>query len=197
MKLIAVTNRSLCENEKDFFSRIEILADTLKRGDRIMLREPEMSVADYTALAQKCQLICHDTPVKLLLHIHFETAKQLKLSRVHLPMALMRVGIPVGYSCSASVHSPEEAAEAQKLGADFVIAGHVFATDCKKGLPPRGLAFIRAVRDNVSIPVYGIGGITPENARSVLEAGADGVCVMSRFMTCSDLEDEIRAFQNA
>lgn len=44
-------------------------------------------------------------------------------------------------SVSTSIHKPEEALKAQELGADFVFAGHVFATDCKKGLPPRGLDF--------------------------------------------------------
>lgn len=195
MKLIAVTNRSLCKNDKDFFSRIEALADNLKRGDRILLRETELEVPAYTALAEKCQTICHDTVVKMDLHTHFETAKKLKINRVHLPMALLRVGIPVGYSCSASVHSVEEAVEAQRLGAEFLIAGHIYATDCKKGLPPRGVDFLKSVCDSVTIPVCAIGGITPERVPEIQAAGAAGVCVMSSFMTCDDLTDLVRQYQ--
>ena len=195
MKLIAVTNRSLCNHDKDFFSRIEALADNLNRGDRILLRETELEVPEYTALAEKCQTICHDTPIKLLLHTHFETAKKLKIRQVHLPMALLRVGVPTGYRCSASVHSVEEAVEAQKLGAEFLICGHIFETDCKKGLPPRGVEFLKSVCDSVTIPVYGIGGITPERVPELKETGAAGICVMSNFMTCDDLTDLLRQYQ--
>lgn len=42
-----------------------------------------------------------------------------------------------------SAHSVEEAIEAQKLGATYISAGHIFATDCKKDLPPRGLEFLK------------------------------------------------------
>ena len=85
-------------------------------------------------------------------------------------------------------------------------AGHIFATDCKKGLPPRGLDFLKNVCDAVGIPVYAIGGINiassgdstasdapstydavrdisvPRLARSLIECGAAGGCIMSGMM---------------
>lgn len=85
-----------------------------------------------------------------------------------------------------SVHSPEEAKEAEALGADYVTAGHIFETDCKKGLKGRGLEFLRQVSQGVSIPVYAIGGISAENMESVREAGANGACIMSGFMKADD-----------
>ncbi len=45
------------------------------------------------------------------------------------------------------------------MGASYLTAGHIYATDCKRGLPPRGLGFLKEVCREVSIPVYGIGGI--------------------------------------
>ncbi len=80
------------------------------------------------------------------------------------------------------IHKPEEAIKAQKLGVDFVFAGHVFVTDCKKGLPPRGLEFLTDVVNAVKIPVYGIGGINEENIAKIMECGAAGGCMMSGFM---------------
>ena len=80
------------------------------------------------------------------------------------------------------IHKPEEAIKAQKLGVDFVFAGHVFVTDCKKGLPPRGLEFLTDVVNAVKIPVYGIGGINEENITKIMECGAAGGCMMSGFM---------------
>ena len=62
-------------------------------------------------------------------------------------------------------------------------AGHIFAPDCKKGLPPRGLPFLRSVCEAAEIPVYAIGGIhTEEQAEEAMAAGAAGVCVMSEAM---------------
>ena len=58
-----------------------------------------------------------------------------------------------------SVHSVEEAIEAQNLGATYISAGHIFATDCKKGVPPRGLDFLKKVCQTATIPVYSIVGI--------------------------------------
>ena len=85
-----------------------------------------------------------------------------------------------------SIHAPEEAVRAQKLGADYVTAGHVFATDCKKGLPGRGLPWLEGVVKAVSIPVYAIGGIGPDNLAAVARTGAAGACLMSAFMACPD-----------
>ena len=82
----------------------------------------------------------------------------------------------------ASTHSVEDAVLAEKNGASYITAGHVFATDCKKGVPPRGLSFLEEVCHAVSIPTYAIGGIHDDNAMACIKAGAAGVCMMSEFM---------------
>ena len=58
----------------------------------------------------------------------------------------------------ASCHSVEEAKMAEKLGCTYLTAGHIFETECKKGLPRRGLDFLNRVCSDVSVPVYAIGG---------------------------------------
>ena len=85
----------------------------------------------------------------------------------------------------SSVHSVEQAAQAEELGATYLVAGHIFSTDCKRGVPPRGLGFLGEICDSANVPVYGIGGITEENEKAVTEAGAEGVCVMSGCMQCT------------
>jgi thiamine-phosphate pyrophosphorylase len=96
----------------------------------------------------------------------------------------------IGVSC----HSVEDSLEAKALGAGYITAGHVFATDCKKGLPPRGLDFLREVCQSVDIPVYAIGGISPENFSQVMEAGASGACVMSGFMKSAQPKELMSKF---
>ena len=88
----------------------------------------------------------------------------------------------IGVSC----HSAEEAETAEKHGATYISAGHIFDTDCKRGVPGRGLAFLEATCKAVSVPVYAIGGISPENIDAVRAAGAAGACIMSGLMRCED-----------
>ena len=75
---------------------------------------------------------------------------------------------------------------ALNCGATQVILGTIFETECKKGLKGRGIEFVREIseycRKNGDIPVYAIGGITPENISLVKEAGARGGCMMSYMM---------------
>lgn len=81
-----------------------------------------------------------------------------------------------------SVHSIAEARHAEASGADYVMFGHVFATESKAGLRGRGLAELADVVRAVSIPVIAIGGMTPENVESVLASGAKGIAVMSGIL---------------
>lgn len=95
----------------------------------------------------------------------------------------------------ASCHSEAEAREALELGASAICMSHIFATDCKAGLAPRGLNLIRAVRGFYDGEIYALGGITPRNFASVLSAGADRIAVMSSAMAVRGASDFIRKFK--
>ena len=95
----------------------------------------------------------------------------------------------------ASCHSEAEAREALELGASAICLSHIFATDCKAGLAPKGLNLIRAVRGFYGGEIYALGGITPRNFVSVLRAGADRIAVMSSAMAARDASDFIRKFK--
>ena len=95
----------------------------------------------------------------------------------------------------ASCHSEAEAREALELGASAICLSHIFATDCKAGLAPKGLNLIRAVRGFYNGEIYALGGITPHNFASVLRAGADRIAVMSPAMAAQDASDFIRKFK--
>lgn len=95
----------------------------------------------------------------------------------------------------ASCHSEAEAREALELGAGAICLSHIFVTDCKAGLAPRGLNLIHAVREFFAGEIYALGGITPHNFASVLRAGADRIAVMSSAMAVRDASDFIRKFK--
>ncbi|MEG6616109.1 thiamine phosphate synthase [Peptococcaceae bacterium 1198_IL3148] len=182
--LICVTNRKLCP--EDFLNRLNLLAQGHPKA--IMLREKDLSLTEYQALATEVKQICDLHRVTLIINQNVTVAAQLELTNVHLSMSDLRQyqNKLAEFVVGASVHSVEEAKEAEKLGASYLVAGHIFATHCKKGMPPRGLSFLRAVCDAVSIPVYAIGGITQDKVANIIKTGAKGVCVMSEAMTCAN-----------
>ena len=151
----------------------------------LILREKDLDVITYIELAKQVMEVCADNNVEFVISscipalkaLHKAEAIQLSIQQLCDNQCLGRY-----YKVGCSVHSAEEAAEAESLGASYLIAGHIFATDCKKDIPPRGLDFLREVVSAVKIPVYAIGGINRENCRNVLECGAAGYCMMSELM---------------
>jgi len=82
-----------------------------------------------------------------------------------------------------STHNPEQLTEADKTSADYVAIGPVFATASKANPDPVvGLEGVRRARELTRKPLVAIGGITRANARSVIEAGADAVAVISDLL---------------
>jgi thiamine-phosphate pyrophosphorylase len=79
-----------------------------------------------------------------------------------------------------STHNPQQVIAADKTSADYVAIGPVFVTGSKANPDPIiGLAGVRQARALTNKPLVAIGGITRENCRSVIEAGADSVAVIS------------------
>lgn len=166
----------------------------------VILREKDMSEKEYSELAEKSAEICKGYGVPFAVNSFWKTAAMLGIKRVHLPLHLLREMTPeekaqfdiIGTSC----HSKDDAIEAESLGAGYIIAGHIFETDCKKGLAGRGLGFLEEVKECVDIPVYAIGGISPENAADCIRTGADGICLMSGFMQAEDVSAYMENLKN-
>ncbi len=180
-KQICVTHRGLCKG--DFLDKIACIAKT--HPDAIILREKDLDEGDYMALAQKVIAICQRHEVECILHSFTNCAIALSHKRIHMPLPALRALSQqkkdafnvLGCSC----HSVQEALEAEQLGATYIIVGHIYPTDCKKGLAPRGLSLLGDVCQVVHIPVYAIGGIDPSKYSAVKAAGASGACRMSAY----------------
>lgn len=171
---VAITNRFLCNN---LIEKISELTDY----DLIILREKDLSLEEYTSLAKRAVEVSD----KVVLHSFIDTAKLLNYKKIHLPFKSFVENIDILKDFSlvgVSTHSVDEALEAERLGASYVTASHIFPTDCKKDLEPRGLEYLKDVCSRVSIPVYALGGINSNNAQSCIDNGAKGVCMMSEAM---------------
>ena len=193
--ILCITNRKLCR--EDFLTRIERIAAC--HPEVIILREKDMNPEDYKELAAAVMEICEHYGVKCILHSFPDVAISLHADAIHLPLHLLRELSQEQKThfevLGASCHSVEDALEAQALGCTYITAGHVFETDCKKGLPGRGLDFLRNVCAAVEIPVYGIGGIDSDNIALVSNAGASGACLMSSLMATEDVTGLMKAME--
>ena len=199
IKLNIITNRKLCENEnlekqikkifstykkKIYLENFEIVAPTL--------REKDLDKNEYLNLVKKIYPICKKYGIDLILHQNYDLNldEKYNIEGIHLSYEIfkslnknIREKLIKKYKrIGVSIHSLEEAKDVENLGATYVVAGHIFETDCKKGLEPRGLNFIKELSSILTIPIFAIGGINEENSNLVLNSGAFGVCMMSSLM---------------
>lgn len=193
--IIVVTNRALCR--ENFLKRIEKIA--AERPRAIILREKELSESEYEKLAVAVLRICSDYGAECILHSFSKVAENLGVKALHAPLFLLKEMTKSEReyftSLGASCHSVSDVTKAESLGCSYVTAGHVFDTDCKKGLPGRGINFLKDVCDGASIPVFAIGGISPDNISQVRKCGAAGACVMSGAMICDDVGKYFSLFE--
>ncbi len=188
--IVCVTNRKLVkayEENGSFLPFLEKIKEAAKKKPAfIILREKDLSPDDYKELAKKVFEICDGEKLSCVLHYFYREAIELGAKKIHLPLHILEDMTEDEKKCfdviGVSTHSVEDARRAKELGASYITAGHVFATDCKKGLAPRGLQFLADVCDSVDIDVYAIGGISENNMKQCIGRGAKGVCMMSGFM---------------
>ncbi len=180
--MIAITSRKLCR--RPFLEQLRMVAEA--GPELIILREKDLPHGGFVSLARDCIGICGASGTMLSVNSDVAAARELGVQCIHLPMDVLRNTDVSGFGLvGASVHSAAEAEEAEALGADYLIAGHVFPTACKRG-EPRGPGFLKDVCSAVDIPVYGVGGVTPENYGRVTSSGASGAAAMSSVMISDD-----------
>lgn len=185
-KIICVSNRSLCND--NFTERIRSIIDL---GIPIVLREKDLSEDEYY------KLLCEIDRKEIIAHNFPDAARRFGTKKIHLPLHRLTECDTTDFEkIGVSTHSVSDAVKAEQLGASYITAGHIFATDCKKGVPPRGTELISEIKKAASLPIYAIGGISPENAQTAINSGAFGVCVMSGFMKCENTAEYAAEFKH-
>ena len=199
IKLNIISNRKLCENEnlekqiKKIFLAYEKKI-ILKNFDivALTLREKDLNKNEYLKLIEKVYPICQKYKINLILHQNYDLNldDKYKIDGIHLSYNIFKSlnenikaePIKKYKRIGVSIHSLDEAKEVENLGANYVVAGHIFETDCKKGLEPRGLKFVEDLSSALTIPIFAIGGIDEKNSLSVINNGAFSICMMSTLM---------------
>ena len=151
------------------------------------LREKQLDARALYSLAVNIKSLLHSSGTILLINERTDIALAAHCDGVHLPetscpVVNTRKSAP-GLITGKSVHSPEAATEAADAGADYLIFSPVHATPSKAAYgPPQGLDKLELVCTSVSIPVYALGGVTPDRTRACIERGAYGVAALSPFV---------------
>lgn len=155
----------------------------------LQLRGKDLGDAELQPLAEELAARCRDAGVLFVVNDRVEVALAAGAEGVHVGQSddLDRVRDRIGSDVvlGISVEDAEQAATAERAGADY-LGVTVWATPTKPDALPRGLGGLREVAGATSLPVVGIGGITPSNAAEVLGAGAAGVAVVSAVGAADD-----------
>ena len=179
--IIAVTDRKICR--KEFMGQVEAIASS--RPDMLILREKDMTESGYGRLAVQCSEICGRHNVPFCVNSFIDVAAAIGSVRIQMPFAAFADNIERLKDFKerwVSVHSADEAAEAERMGATHLIFGNVYETSCKPGAEGKGVPQLRKITDSVNIPVFAIGGISAENVNDVMGTGCAGICVRSILM---------------
>lgn len=189
--------------EPETTALIDFLRRAIAAGvDLIQLRERDLAPRATLAVADAIAPLAQDRDAALLINDRADIAAcagaGVHLTTRSLPPDAVRRAFGESLLIGASTHNLHEASEAERAGADFIVFGPVFETDSKKAYgPPVGLAALRAVVEQLTIPVIALGGIKPNNFYEALDAGAAGVAAISMFVEASDLSGLVQKIKSS
>ena len=177
---------------------LTVVEEALQAGIKaVQLREKDLSAKELFELAQNLRRLTRQYHARFFINDRVDIAMAVEADGVHLgqksfsakdvkrifPKAIIGV----------STHSLDEAKKAEAGEADFITIGPIFYTPSKASYgEPLGVEVIKQVRKEIHTPVFAIGGIKEDNARGVIDAGADGIAVISAVMRAEDVEEAVR-----
>lgn len=165
----------------------------------VQLRIKNASPADVAAQATRAAAICRDNACTLVLNDYWEVALEHGIDFIHLGQedlcdadleAIKLAGVRLG----VSTHDEAELDTALAAEPDYVALGPIYETKLKAmRWAPQGLEKIREWRRKIGeLPLVAIGGLTPERAAGVLDAGADSLAVITDFIMSPDPNARVR-----
>lgn len=179
---------------------VETVEAALRGGaTMVQLREKEAPRAEIVRLGRELLAVTRRYGALLIINDHPSVAQEIGADGAHVgredpPVAEARalLGPPaiIGASCYGDV---ARAVAAERDGADYVAFGTPFPSPTKAKRTDISLEIFRQVKQQVQVPVFAIGGITIANAQQVIDAGADGIAVVSGVFAAADVEAAARA----
>jgi thiamine-phosphate pyrophosphorylase len=152
--------------------------------------------------AQQLLTLCREHGARLLINDDVALAHTIGADGVHLgqdDMSLVEARrmlgdkAIIGITCHDSLAA---AHDAQIQGANYVAFGRFFPSNTKQSAPPADLSVLREAKKTLTLPLIAIGGITLDNASTVLSAGADMVAVVGDLWSASEITARARAYND-
>lgn len=170
-----------------------VIEEALKGGVRaVQLREKDLSSRDLYATAYEMRKLTSSYGARLFINDRADIALAVDADGVHLGASSMPVhrarkvlgkGRMIGVSC----HNMVSALSAQEKGADFITFGPVFFTPSKAAYgDPVGVGKLADIIELLKIPVFALGGINQGNISQIVEAGGDGIALISAILAADD-----------
>lgn len=196
--LYLITDRNQVAKGHTLYSAVEA---ALQGGVKaVQLREKDLSAAELLPLAKELRALTISYGALLFINDNIDIALEVQADGIHLgghsqPTDIIRKEVGHEMLIGVSTHSKEDIAFAAEQGADFVTFGPVYETPSKISFgAPQGLAKLAEACRDSSIPVFALGGVTPERAIEVRQAGANGVALISAIIASSDPRATTEAF---
>lgn len=196
-KLYAITDRRSCEPTL----LVDVVSELLDAGvAAIQLREKDLGDTELIQLTRPIAELCRDYEAKLFINTSTRVAREVGAAGVHLPanaesVKTVKTQIDENFYVGCSVHSLDAAQKREAEGADFVTYSPIYPTASKPGYGPVvGVERLAEMAESVKLPVFALGGITPDRVDECLAAGAFGVAVMSGVMSPANAGELARCY---
>ncbi len=168
----------------------------------VQLREKDCTSREFYELALRVKKITEPAGVPLIINDRIDICMAADAEGVHLgqkdlPCKEARRILGKDKIIGVSAALPEEAAQAQADGADYLGVGAVFPTSTKTNTRPVTPDIIREIRAAVTIPFVVIGGVNPENVRTLYGLGINGAAVVSAIISKPDITAAAREMRKA
>lgn len=188
--LYLVTDRDILKGR----NLIEAVEESIKGGvTLVQLREKKLSTKEFYDIAVKVKKVTDKYNIPLVINDRLDIALSIDAAGLHigqddLPSSIARKILGKEKILGVSARNLQEALKASKDGADYIGVGAMFPTRSKNDAVGVSIEQLKEIRENLSIPIVAIGGITENNVKELTPCKIDGISVISDILGKDDIK---------